>query len=407
MRVCGMPASESAVEAALAWLARHQQADGSWTVPGEDGRARADAACTGLAVLAFLGAGYTQRGGKYSDNLKRALAWLAANQDQQGRIGTRAGAADAGHPICGLALSEAMNLGSDQALRDGVQKALDFSLRTWAAGDGPAAAPDPEVTGWLAMQVRSGQINGLKADDAALGRVRRRVEALGAGRAGAAGVEERPPVLQAAAAAAFGRRIMGEPIGAPGLQQVAERLADAPPAWVEPVPGRRREADGAGPLSEQERKDLARLIRELGDDSWDVREGATRALAVRGNRVRPLVGAALASADPEVGDRAQRVLSMLPPEGLGPGSLYQYWHFGTMATFLQGGEPWRRWNPALRGMLQESRHEGGPLDGSDQDLDGSWEPLDAADSAGRVWTTALAALTLEIYYRYLPVLNGK
>jgi hypothetical protein len=39
--------------------------------------------------------------------------------------------------------------------------------------------------------------------------------------------------------------------------------------------------------------------------------------------------------------------------------------------------------------------------------DGSWDPFNAdkygAQRAGRVFTTAVGCLSLEIYYRYLPV----
>ena len=47
---------------------------------------------------------------------------------------------------------------------------------------------------------------------------------------------------------------------------------------------------------------------------------------------------------------------------------------------------------------------GGPLDGSAQDLDGSWVPVDVwAKIGGRVYSTALCTLSLEVYYRYLPM----
>jgi len=58
-RFGGSQATESSVEAALRWLARHQEADGSWTPSkydcpsGNDTRCRVG--CTGLALLAFLG----------------------------------------------------------------------------------------------------------------------------------------------------------------------------------------------------------------------------------------------------------------------------------------------------------------------------------------------------------------
>jgi len=66
----GTPASESAVELGLAWLAVHQRKDGGWHFsleaassqgallprPGQRGHHNRG---TGLALLPFLGAGYT------------------------------------------------------------------------------------------------------------------------------------------------------------------------------------------------------------------------------------------------------------------------------------------------------------------------------------------------------------
>ena len=50
------------------------------------------------------------------------------------------------------------------------------------------------------------------------------------------------------------------------------------------------------------------------------------------------------------------------------------------------------------------------MDGSDRDVDGSWDyekdPYGGKISwsrCGRVYTTALGALCLEVYYRYLPM----
>ncbi|MHC4914591.1 MAG: hypothetical protein ACYTGB_03785, partial [Planctomycetota bacterium] len=58
-RFGGSKATESAVEAALAWLARHQEPAGNWDSKKYGSKWRYDVGMTGLAMLAFLGAGYT------------------------------------------------------------------------------------------------------------------------------------------------------------------------------------------------------------------------------------------------------------------------------------------------------------------------------------------------------------
>jgi len=74
------------------------------------------------------------------------------------------------------------------------------------------------------------------------------------------------------------------------------------------------------------------------------------------------------------------------------------WYYATLASFHAGGPQWEAWNDRLQAALLPLQHRsGGPLDGS-------WDP-DAVwgGHGGRVYATALAALTLEVYYRYLPM----
>lgn len=76
---------------------------------------------------------------------------------------------------------------------------------------------------------------------------------------------------------------------------------------------------------------------------------------------------------------------------------YYYWYYGTLATFQYGGEPWRRWNEEVRDLLVSEQVPRGRFAGSWEPR-GEWGPY-----GGRVYTTALAALCLEVYYRYLPL----
>ncbi|MEM7457637.1 MAG: prenyltransferase/squalene oxidase repeat-containing protein, partial [Planctomycetota bacterium] len=74
-----------------------------------------------------------------------------------------------------------------------------------------------------------------------------------------------------------------------------------------------------------------------------------------------------------------------------------YWYYGTMAAYQSGGSSWDRWNQALkRALLTTQEREGSNM--------GSWAPVGVwAPYGGRVYSTAMAALCLEVYYRYLPV----
>ena len=74
-----------------------------------------------------------------------------------------------------------------------------------------------------------------------------------------------------------------------------------------------------------------------------------------------------------------------------------YWYYGTLAMYQVGGERWDVWNRALQARLL-------PLQNTQGTLAGSWDPNTVwGGYGGRVYTTAMATLCLEVYYRYLPI----
>ena len=71
------------------------------------------------------------------------------------------------------------------------------------------------------------------------------------------------------------------------------------------------------------------------------------------------------------------------------------WYYETYALFQVGGRPWKTWNTALKRTLTKSQVK---KRGCAQ---GSWDPIGVwGYSGGRVYSTALTALTLEVYWRY-------
>lgn len=70
-------------------------------------------------------------------------------------------------------------------------------------------------------------------------------------------------------------------------------------------------------LSPADQAAVRKLIAELGDGDFKVRDAASKALVARGCAAKPLVQAALeASPDPEVKSRAEQVLEALKPQPL-------------------------------------------------------------------------------------------
>lgn len=77
------------------------------------------------------------------------------------------------------------------------------------------------------------------------------------------------------------------------------------------------------------------------------------------------------------------------------------WYYATLAMFHAGGPGWDRWNERLQRTLLPLQRRGG-------DNDGSWDPDPVwGGHGGRVFTTALSVLSLEVYYRYLPMSGGR
>lgn len=73
------------------------------------------------------------------------------------------------------------------------------------------------------------------------------------------------------------------------------------------------------------------------------------------------------------------------------------WWLGSRGVFQVGGEPWKRWEAALKHAVVDTQRK----DGSYGDLKGSWDPVGVgAAEGGRVVATLACDLMLEIWYRY-------
>jgi Prenyltransferase and squalene oxidase repeat len=75
-----------------------------------------------------------------------------------------------------------------------------------------------------------------------------------------------------------------------------------------------------------------------------------------------------------------------------------YYYYATRVVFFYEGPDWHKfWNPKMRDMLIDLQNKGG-----DDGMKGSWDKDQGfiGSSCGKLGTTALALLTLEVYYRY-------
>ena len=165
----GSPETEAAVSKALAFLAATQEPNGRWDLGKNKGRAGHDVAATAFALLAFYGRGERHDiECKYRDNVKRGLDWLLSQQnvatgDLRGPNPPGQGMYDMG--IASLALFEAYGVTKDTALRPRVIAAIEFLADSQHEEGGwrytPKERGDLSVTGWMVMALASAEMSGI------------------------------------------------------------------------------------------------------------------------------------------------------------------------------------------------------------------------------------------------------
>ena len=136
--------------------------------------------------------------------------------------------------------------------------------------------------------------------------------------------------------------------------------------------------------------------RHRGLAAYRPGEAPSRTMTAEALFSRQLLG--LPPTDPGALEAAEYLLG--EPPGRGDDNLY-YWYYATLAMHQIDGEPWLRWNEALRRRLLATQVTHGPGTGS-------WEPNTLwGGYGGRVYSTALSAMCLQVYYRYLPLYRGE
>lgn len=323
----GSAESEAAVEAALKWFINHQLPDGSWSFdltkcPSCQGQCKnqADGAeryplagPTSLALLPFLGRGYTHKEGPYKKQIEFALNALAT------KVVNGKGNAGEGNYVQGLAgicLSEAYAMTQDQRLAMPAQLAVSYIMAAqdpvgggW--GYSYRAPGDMSIVGWNLMGLKSGHMAFLSVDPLS---VKRAVGFLDS--------------VQSDEGSGYGYRTpgAGAPLTAAGL------LCRMYLGW---------------------KKDHPALNRGL--------------------------------------DRLAKA---------GPNNNLYYDYYATQVMHHVEGDRWVAWNSKMRDMLVKSQEKTGHEQGS-------WhEPFAGAShghTAGRIYTTSLATMILEVYYRHLPI----
>jgi hypothetical protein len=353
-RPAPLPKTEQSVEQGLRFLARVQGADGRWSLhtwgegfpefSRELPTLRSDTAATGLALLAFLGAGYHHQDDEYGEVVARGVEFLLRNQDENGNLFvmedelSNRSVAFYSHAIATLALTESYGMTQDPALREPTSRALRYISQTqhpewggWRYAVGVSS--DTSVSGWMLLALRGGELSGIPVPAKTYEGIDRWLDA-------AQESDESPHLFRY------------NPF-APNTE--SQRHGRQPTQTMTSV--------GL----------LMRLMRGYDRDGPVLQQGADYLLqnppshGTRGNRQRDTY----------------------------------YWYYATQFMFYVGGNHWQQWNARLHPLLVGDQVAQG-------DLAGSWDPLWPVPDrwgaqAGRLYVTTMNLLSLEVYYRHLPL----
>ncbi|MFP4055593.1 MAG: DnaJ domain-containing protein [Candidatus Brocadiia bacterium] len=353
-------ASENAVEEGLLWLAENQLKTGGWQTDRPVSQWAAPGV-TGLATLSFLGAGYTHRNASvHRQVVERALGYIKRMQDTEGCIAFSKGGRRIGrymycHAICALALAEAYAMTEDPTLKESAQRAIDFIVEHQNSTGGwryyaDTMEADSSVSGWMVMALHSARIAGLEVPEAAMDRARKFFQAVTKEDTGLTLYMPggRGFTMALAAVGLLCNQYLGIQGDHPYIQRAGKVINHYPPKWV---------------------------------DTHDF-----------------------------------AILQTLPGEDPGANNYY-YWYYASLALHQRRGDAWDKWHPKMRSLLVQIQEKGGPREGESEEDEptslrarrqrrnrGSWPPYTLwAREGGRVYATALAILTLEVYYRYAPI----
>jgi hypothetical protein len=350
----GGPTPDDAVLAALKWLSRHQNPDGSWGVQGyvaqcgriHAGRCTPNPDSASADFDAVLGAGFshlskdTHDGICFGDVVRKGLQWFVSHQDVDGFLGPRTGHKEMyNHAIGALALTEAYGLTGSPLFKDNAQKSIDYLIgaqnpaRGWRysakCGDN-----DTSVSGWAIMALKSADLSGIPFPRSAY---------------------------------------------------------DGAKAWLDEV-------------TEDSYGRVGYTFKGTGkvfcahNQHFDHQEALTAISVMSRIFIEH-------KADSKVKAGAELLMRDLPTYGGGKTDFYA-WYYQALALFQfdgPSGPMWTRWSKSMLEAVVKPQNVR-----SSGCKDGSWEPVDRwGCEGGRVYATAINALTLEVFYRYENVLGGK
>jgi hypothetical protein len=340
------PQTEEAIDRGLAFLARYQAPDGGWSLQGfpEEAQLATDTAATALAVLAFQGAGYNHREHQYKEVVRGGIDFLVKSQKENGDLFVPLD--DDSNRSVWLYSHSLAALALCEAY--GMTQDPDLKEPAQKALDFIVAGQHAQRGGWRYSP-------GVGTDTSVTGWM---MMALKSGEL--AGLQVPPDTYQKI------------------------------DKWL----------DGA-----QKSPSEPHLYRynPFAPDTAEQRHGrsASKTMTAVGLLMRLYTGWRRDNTNLARG--ADYLKQNLPTIGTprDPQRDTYYWYYGTQVMFHMGGEHWQTWNSRLHPLLVQSQLPSGPLAGS-------WDPKGAVPDrwgphGGRLYVTTLNLLSLEVFYRHLPL----
>jgi hypothetical protein len=109
--------------------------------------------------------------------------------------------------------------------------------------------------------------------------------------------------------------------------------------------------------------------------------------------------------DPIIKKGADLTAKLIPTWNTNDGSIdMYYWYYATLAIYQVGGDYWNKWEKGMNDSMVANQR----MDGTYCGFKGSWDPVDPwGPDGGRVYSTAVLAMCLEVIYRYDKVFGAK
>ena len=353
----GSAESENAGNLAMKWIADHQLPDGSWSFDHRSGpgnhRTSPNAgdftdtprAATAMALMVFLGAGQTHIEGDYTETVDKGLAFLVSSAEK-----TRHGWSwyeDRGglynHGLVSIALCEAYAMTGDVRLLEAAKQSIRYI----------EYSQDPYGGGWRYVPRTRGDLS-------------------------VAGFQ----IMAIKSAHMCGLEIDNEVIKK--TRRYLNFMSSESGAFY----------GYTDPTGEGERRKGMTAVGLL----CQMYMGWTKENPALGTGVKWL-----GERGPEVGTwKPGMAIAEDEKDNFHSGMYYNYYATQVMSQY--GGEKWTRWNNEMRDFLVATQATAGASKGS-------WFFQHADETGyahgGRLYATTLAAMTLEVYYRYLPLYDEK